>query len=225
MTVAQINYLRALEDRRHNQAQEEIAREQQDVQRYVADTQAASSRYVADTQATSSRYATDKQFTANTYATDTNAATQRYVSDQNASVNRFATQTQADTSRYATDRQFDTQSARLQFDRDTQSFKNALAFKQYQLDEMVTRADTALKRAQVKRIANDIEVATKNLQLQAERLGMDKEAQEYQNLYTQVKTWESAATTAEKSAKVIESFSRLLKGLHDWVHDDDKEDK
>lgn len=178
MTVAQLNYLRTLEERRHNQAQEEIAREQQEVQKYVADTQA-----------TSSRYATDKSFIANTYAADTNAATQRYVSD----------------------RQYDTQNARLEFDRDTQSFKNQMATYQLKLDEISQGADTDLKRAQVKRITKELAIAAEDLRMRAERLGLDKEAQKYENMYKEAKTYESLATLGEKTANVVDKVLKWFK--------------
>lgn len=198
MTTAQINYLRAIEDRRHNQAQEDIAREQQDVQRYVADTQA-----------TSSRYATDKQFEANMRSIDTTASTQRYVADQNAAVQRFITQMNTDTSRYATDRQADTQAARLAFDQDTQEFKNQMSTYQLKLDEISRGAETDLKRAQIKKLAADTQMAMRDMQLKAERLGLDREAQEYENKLNTAKTIESYFATGEK-------FSTILNKVWDW---------
>lgn len=191
MTNAQINYLRAIEDRRHNQAQEELQ------------------KYVADTQATSSRYATDKQFEANVRSIDTTAATQRYVADQNAEVQRFVTQTNADTSRYATDRVADTQAARLAFDQDTQAFKNQLSTYQLKLDEISRGAETDLKRAQIKKLTADTKLALRDMQLKAERLGLDREAQEYENKLNTAKTIESYFSTGEK-------FSTMLNKIWDW---------
>lgn len=198
MTVAQLNYLRTIEERRHNQAQEEIAREQQDVQRYVADTQA-----------TSSRYATDKQFESNVYGVDTSAATQRYVADQNAETQRFVAQTNAETSRYATDRQADTQAARLAFDQDTQAFRNQLSTYQLKLDEISRGAETDLKRAQIKKMTADTTVALRDMQLKAQRLGLDQEVAEYENKLRTARTIESYLSSGER-------FSNILNKVWDW---------
>lgn len=221
MTDSLIRYQQNVETARHNRATEYLSRFETETQaqtsRYATDTSAATSRYVADTNAATQRYVSDQNTatqlktaemstSASRYATDVNAATARYASDQSAAVNRERASIESADRR-----------AQLQLNRQTQLAMTALERRRVNLEQLRTTAQNEQTHAQTKKLLNDITVSLQGLQNDAARLGLDKQAAEYENALKQAQTWAARAKTAETIANAADkTYSLISRILSDW---------
>jgi hypothetical protein len=181
MTDAQIRFRQLKEAIRHDQAQESYWGGQLMETRRSNQAKEWLSRYATDVQAETSRYNAELQ-----------AETTRYVTDVNAATSRYATEVSAGTSVYRTDIESADRQKRLEFDTLTQDVKNAMASRQLDLQTIETETNAELRKTQARRLVNETRMDLVRLSQAADRLGMEKEAQEVQNALNDMRVWESA---------------------------------
>lgn len=213
---------------------------QRDTSRYVADTNAAASRYAANTNAATQRYIADQNArvqsaiaslnaAVSTYSTNVDAAMRKYTSDQSASTSRYATDTSAATSVYATDKSFASsvyrtsvesadRQARLDFDRETQTFKNSLESRRVALESMLAESNVERNKAQIERLASQTANDIAQLELKSKYYKLDKKAAEYNNALTRANTVksyvQSVDTAASAGNKLMTFITRLIKEVN-----------
>lgn len=220
MTDVQIRYHQLLEDRRHNKAQEEnwqgqlmetqrsnLAKEY--LSRYATDAQMRN----VDTQVESSQYIAELQSETARLNAQLSAQTSRYATEMQAATSREVAQLQSETSRYATDENNATQRARLAFDQQVQAFKSGIESQYFMLEKMKAYATTEQTQAKTKQILQETKNSLTQLAQQAERLQMDKEAQEYINTLNEIRAWESATKSVDNVATTINKVVGFLKEL------------
>lgn len=180
---------------------------------YATQVNAATQRYVSDQNARVQQAVANLNAQVSRYATETQAATQRYVSDQSAATQRYSTDVNAATSVYRTDVESADRQARLAFDRQTQLVKNALESKKVQLEALRTAQNNAESRARVQKMASDVRNAAAQLELNARTVGMQEEAQKYQNILTQARSIESGTKSVQNITSAANDIIKIIVAL------------
>jgi hypothetical protein len=213
MTEAQIRYRQMREQERHDVEQE--ANWQAQLQETVRSNLAREdlSRYATEVSESNARL----QAETSRYATDVNAETSRFGTVVGASTSRYATDTNASTSIYRTDVESSDRQKRLEFDQATQEFRQSMERAQLSLNQAETNSNIRLRAAQLQQIHANITNAYKDLELKAERLGMDQEASRINNKLHEAETELASMRTAKTATEVADKFVSWSKDLIKWL--------